>query len=60
MALAISTLLWMQATALFALIVDGIVQIDIGASVACSGVCLTVVARDTNSFDVTYRRKHWP
>ena len=28
-------------------------QIDIGASIACSGVCLTVVARDTNSFDVT-------
>ena len=28
-------------------------QIDIGASIACSGVCLTVVARDTNSFDIT-------
>ena len=28
-------------------------QIDIGASIACSGVCLTVVARDKNSFDVT-------
>ena len=28
-------------------------QIDIGASIACSGVCLTVVARDTSSFDVT-------
>ena len=28
-------------------------QIDIGASIACSGVCLTVVARETNSFDVT-------
>ena len=28
-------------------------QIDIGASIACSGVCLTVVARVTNSFDVT-------
>ena len=28
-------------------------NIDIGASIACSGVCLTVVARDTNSFDVT-------
>ena len=28
-------------------------QIDIGASIACSGVCLTVVARITNSFDVT-------
>ena len=28
-------------------------QIDIGASIACSGVCLTVVARDTNSFHVT-------
>ena len=28
-------------------------QIDIGASIACSGVCLTVVARDSNSFDVT-------
>ena len=28
-------------------------QIDIGASIACSGVCLTVVARATNSFDVT-------
>ena len=28
-------------------------QIDIGASIACSGVCLTVVARYTNSFDVT-------
>ena len=28
-------------------------QIDIGASIACSGVCLTVVARGTNSFDVT-------
>ena len=27
--------------------------IDIGASIACSGVCLTVVARDTTSFDVT-------
>ena len=28
-------------------------QIDIGASIACSGVCLTVVARVTNGFDVT-------
>ena len=28
-------------------------QIDIGASIACSGVCLTVVARVTHSFDVT-------
>ncbi len=28
-------------------------NIDIGASIACSGVCLTVVERDTNSFDVT-------
>ena len=28
-------------------------QIDIGASIACSGVCLTVVARNANSFDVT-------
>ena len=28
-------------------------KIDIGASIACSGVCLTVVARDTNNFDVT-------
>ena len=28
-------------------------QIDIGASIACSGVCLTVVARDKNSFDVS-------
>ena len=28
-------------------------QIDIGASIACSGVCLTVVARDTKSFGVT-------
>ena len=28
-------------------------NIDIGASIACSGVCLTVVARDTNIFDVT-------
>ena len=28
-------------------------QIDIGASIACSGVCLTVVARNTNNFDVT-------
>ena len=28
-------------------------KIDIGASIACSGVCLTVVARVTNSFDVT-------
>ena len=28
-------------------------QIDIGASIACSGVCLTVVSRDENSFDVT-------
>ena len=28
-------------------------QIDIGASIACSGVCLTVVARVKNSFDVT-------
>ena len=28
-------------------------SIDIGASIACSGVCLTVVARDLNSFDVT-------
>jgi riboflavin synthase len=28
-------------------------QIDIGASIACSGVCLTVVERDANSFDVT-------
>ena len=28
-------------------------NINIGASIACSGVCLTVVARDTNSFDVT-------
>ena len=28
-------------------------QIDIGASIACSGVCLTVVARVTKSFDVT-------
>ena len=28
-------------------------NIGIGASIACSGVCLTVVARDTNSFDVT-------
>lgn len=27
--------------------------IDIGASIACSGVCLTVVARHANSFDVT-------
>ena len=28
-------------------------QIDIGASIACSGVCLTVVARDTDCFEVT-------
>ena len=28
-------------------------QIDIGASIACSGVCLTVVERDTESFGVT-------
>ena len=28
-------------------------QIDIGASIACSGVCLTVVSHDTNSFDVS-------
>lgn len=28
-------------------------KIDIGASIACSGVCLTVVARHHNSFDVT-------
>tara|TARA_B100000989_G_C19468460_1_gene439520 strand:- start:82 stop:669 length:588 start_codon:yes stop_codon:yes gene_type:complete len=28
-------------------------QIDIGASIACSGVCLTVVERDKNSFDVS-------
>ena len=28
-------------------------QIDIGASIACSGVCLTVVERDTKSFGVT-------
>ena len=28
-------------------------QIDIGASIACSGVCLTVVSRNENSFDVT-------
>ena len=28
-------------------------QIDIGASIACSGVCLTVVSRDENSFAVT-------
>ena len=28
-------------------------QIDIGASIACSGVCLTAVARDTTSFNVT-------
>ena len=28
-------------------------QINIGASIACSGVCLTVVSRDENSFDVT-------
>ena len=28
-------------------------QINIGASIACSGVCLTVVARDATSFDVT-------
>ena len=28
-------------------------NIDIGASIACSGVCLTVVAHDINSFDVT-------
>ena len=27
--------------------------IDIGASIACSGVCLTVVQRDANSFLVT-------
>jgi riboflavin synthase len=27
--------------------------IDIGASIACSGVCLTVVARNASSFDVT-------
>ena len=27
--------------------------IDIGASIACSGVCLTVVARYAHSFDVT-------
>ena len=27
--------------------------IDIGASIACSGVCLTVVARHAHSFDVT-------
>ena len=27
--------------------------IDIGASIACSGVCLTVVARHAQSFDVT-------
>lgn len=26
--------------------------IDIGASIACSGICLTVVARDANSFQV--------
>ena len=28
-------------------------EIDIGASISCSGVCLTVVARDANSFNVT-------
>ena len=28
-------------------------SIDIGASIACSGVCLTVVASQTRSFDVT-------
>ena len=28
-------------------------QIDIGSSISCSGVCLTVVARVKNSFDVT-------
>ena len=28
-------------------------KIDIGASIACSGVCLTVISRDENSFDVT-------
>lgn len=26
--------------------------IDLGASIACSGVCLTVIARDSTSFDV--------
>ena len=28
-------------------------QIDIGSSIACSGVCLTVVSHDENTFDVT-------
>ena len=28
-------------------------KIDIGASIACSGACLTVIARDIDSFDVT-------
>ena len=28
-------------------------QIDIGSSIACSGVCLTVVSQDENTFDVT-------
>jgi riboflavin synthase len=31
----------------------GCAAIDIGASIACSGVCLTVVQRDANSFLVT-------
>ena len=31
----------------------GCASIDIGASIACSGVCLTVVQRDANSFLVT-------
>ncbi len=32
-------------------------QINIGASIACSGVCLTVVARDATNFDVTVSKE---
>ena len=32
-------------------------QINIGASIACSGVCLTVVARDATTFDVTVSKE---
>ena len=28
-------------------------QIEIGASISCSGICLTLVSRDEDSFDVT-------
>ena len=32
-------------------------QINIGASIACSGVCLTVVGRDATNFDVTVSKE---